>query len=394
MGRSTSSAPVEHLRTISEICFFSLTCRNQFLNTKKSNNFFAHLVSRVRAFSVSGDRTRDALEKKTWFRFDCARVEYQTWKADHTKCKANFQGSAPAMEPEGADRIFRSSVEQHNLRYTEFYGDGDSKSYNRVKGVYQDAGIEVEKKECIGHVQKRVGTALRKLKRDNPGLGGKGKLTDSQIDKLQNYYGIAIRSNVGNLAGMKKAIHASFMHCASSEARLFHDQCPTGSTSWCRYQQDKANRTNLYKHGTGLPLAVIKEVKPEYVRLSEDNLLKKYLHGKTRNQNESLNGMVWQRIPKEVYVGSETLQLGLYVAVAHFNIGSITVIELFQALGIPPGKYTEEGYRLQDQLRIHTAQHQSKPSTKKRRKVIRGLKKRKDDKTKQREGVNYGPRQF
>lgn len=298
------------------------------------------------------------------------------------------------MEPEGADRIFRSSVEQHNLRYTEFYGDGDSKSYNRVKGVYQDAGIEVEKKECIGHVQKRVGTALRKLKRDNPGLGGKGKLTDSQIDKLQNYYGIAIRSNVGNLAGMKKAIHASFMHCASSEAHLFHDQCPTGSTSWCRYQQDKANRTNLYKHGTGLPLAVIKEVKPEYVRLTEDNLLKKYLHGKTRNQNESLNGMVWQRIPKEVYVGSETLQLGLCDAVAHFNIGSITVIELFQALGILPGKYTEEGCRLQDQLRIHTAQHQSKPSTKKRRKVIRGLKKRKDDKTKQREGVNYGPRQF
>ena len=325
---------------------------------------------------------------------DKTSLEYQTWKADHTKCKANFQGSAPAMEPEGADRIFRRSVELHNLRYNEFYGDGDSKSYSRVKDVYQDAGIEIEKKECIGHVQKRVGTALRKLKRDKPGLGGKGKLTDSQIDKLQNYYGIAIRSNVGNLAGMKKAIHASLMHCASSEARPLHDHCPTGSASWCRYQQDKANRTNLYKHGPGLPLAVIKEVKPEYVRLSEDNLLKKCLHGKTQNQNESLNGMVWQRIPKEVYVGSETLQLGLYDAVAHFNIGSITVIELFQALDIPPGKYTEEGCRRQDQLRILTAQHQNKPSTKKRRKVIRGLKKRKDDKTKQKEGVNYGPGQF
>ena len=30
----------------------------------------------------------------------------------------------------------------------------------------------------------------------------------------------------------------------------------------------------------------------EYVRLSEDNLLKKCPHGKTQNQNESLNGMV------------------------------------------------------------------------------------------------------
>lgn len=46
----------------------------------------------------------------------------------------------------------------------------------------------------------------------------------------------------------------------------------------------------------------------------------------------------------------------MYDAVSHFNIGSITVIKLFQALGTPPGKYTEEGCRLQDQLRVHVAQ--------------------------------------
>ena len=51
------------------------------------------------------------------------------------------------MGPEGADRIFQRSVEKHNLRYTEFYGDGDSKSFTRVKGVYEDDGIEMEKKE-------------------------------------------------------------------------------------------------------------------------------------------------------------------------------------------------------------------------------------------------------
>ena len=185
------------------------------------------------------------------------------------------------MEPEGADRIFRTSVEKHNLRYTEFYGNGDSKSFTRVKGVYVDDGIEMENKECIGHVQKRVGTALHKLKQENPGLGGKGKLTDSQIDKLQNYYGIAIRSNVGNLAGMKKAIHTSLMYCASTEQRPLHDHCPTGSASWCRYQQDKANQTKLYKHGPGLPLEAITKLKLEYVRLSNDILLEKCLYGKT-----------------------------------------------------------------------------------------------------------------
>ena len=135
------------------------------------------------------------------------------------------------MEPEGVDRIFRRSVKRHNLRYTEYYGDGDSKSYLKVKDVYQDACVPVEKRECIGHVQNRVGTTLRKLKKNNPGLGGKGKLTEGMVDKLQNYYGIAVRSNVGNLEGMKKAIHASLFHCASKEGRLLHDQCPTGVTA-------------------------------------------------------------------------------------------------------------------------------------------------------------------
>ena len=104
--------------------------------------------------------------------------------------------------------------------------------------------------------------------------------------------------------------------------------------------------------------------------------------------------MVWQRIPKEIYVGRETLELGLYDAVSYFNIGSISIIKLFQALGIPSGKYTEEGCRLQDQLRVNIAQHKSKATTKKRCKVIRGLKKQKDDHNKQTEGVSYGPGQF
>ena len=129
------------------------------------------------------------------------------------------------------------------------------------------------------------------------------------------------------------------MHCASREACPLHDQCPTGSASWCKYQKD--NHANLFKHGLGLPLPVIAKLKPEYIRLSENNLLQKCLHGTTQNQNESLNGMVWQRIPKEIYVGRETLELGLYDVVSYFNIGSISVIKLFQTLGIPPAKYTE-----------------------------------------------------
>ena len=97
-------------------------------------------------------------------------------------------------------RIFERSEEKNKLRYTEYYGDGDSKGFTQVESTYKDKGVNIVKKECVGHVQKRVGTALRKLKKQKKGLAGRGKLTDAMIDRLQNYYGIAIRSNVGDLA--------------------------------------------------------------------------------------------------------------------------------------------------------------------------------------------------
>lgn len=143
-----------------------------------------------------------------------------------------------------------------------------------------------------------------------------------------------------------------------------------------------------------LVLEVIAKLKPEYVRLSENSLLEKCLHGKTQNQNEGLNGMVWQRVPKEVYVGREILEMGLYDAVAHFNIGCSVVLKLFDALGIPSGRFTETGCKQEDQARVHLSQRKSLDNTKNRRKVLRGLKKRKDDKRKEADGVNYASGYF
>jgi hypothetical protein len=130
----------------------------------------------------------------------CQRIDKQTnalKKADmldRYQCKANYQGSTPSMETEGMKRIFGRSEETRKLQYIEYFGDSDSKAYNEVENAYEN--IDVEKKECVGHVQKRVGTALRKLKKVTKGIGGIGKLTDPLIDKLQNYYGIAIGSSL------------------------------------------------------------------------------------------------------------------------------------------------------------------------------------------------------
>ena len=140
---------------------------------------------------------------------------------------------------------------------------------------------------------------------------------------------------------MKKAVLASLFHVASSKDRSYHSAyCPEGPNSWCLAQRDKANGTNLYHPGPGLPLDVIKYVKPIYHDLSQPSLLENCLHGKTQNANESFHGMIWNRIPKTSHVGWTVFELGVYDAVSHFNIGSQAGIEIFHKLNIEPGQNT------------------------------------------------------
>ena len=154
------------------------------------------------------------------------------------------------MEPKGMENIFSRSAENHKVLYTDFYSDGDSKSFDSVKDVYKYIHLkEVKRVQCVGHAQKRLGNALRQVKREVKGLGGRGKCTENVIKKLQTYYGIAIHSNVGDLKEMKKAIDASFFHCiATQETPHFHVHCPDGIYSWCKYQKDKITKEKHTNH--------------------------------------------------------------------------------------------------------------------------------------------------
>ena len=68
--------------------------------------------------------------------------------------------------------------------------------------------------------------------------------------------------------------------------------CPRTSDSWCMFQTDKVNNTNLYKYKPGLPAIMRDTIKPAFIDLSNDNLLKKCLHRQTQNNNESINGII------------------------------------------------------------------------------------------------------
>lgn len=57
-------------------------------------------------------------------------------------------------------------------------------------------------------------------------------------------------------------------------------------------------------------------------------------HGKTQNQNESYNQIVWKRIPKTVFVDLETLIFGAYDAVSTYKDGNISIGWVFKKLEV------------------------------------------------------------
>ncbi|GFX71869.1 uncharacterized protein TNCV_1442931 [Trichonephila clavipes] len=301
-------------------------------------------------------------------------IESETFAADHV-CHSNFQGSALKMEAVGATRIFQRSIVKRGLKYAHYYGDGDSKGFINVKDTY--GKDSVTKYECIGHVQKRVGARLRKLKSKNKNLSGKGKLTDSFIDRLQNYYGIAVRSNVGNLSGLQQNVIAALFHCSSSVEKPMHGQCPIGKDSWCYYQQALSCGKKPNEKYKGLSNEVLNTIKPTYLELCTKELLTKCLHGKTQNSNECLNGVIWQRVPKEVFVCLKILKSGALDAVIQFNDGYKSCVEIFKKLNITPGYFTLKAYKHLDINRINDAERYSTPNVKQRRKILRATREKK-----------------
>ena len=156
-------------------------------------------------------------------------AEYENFVRKHD-CPINHQGSAGAMEAIGVCIIFKRSVPELKLCYTTYIGNGDPKTYPSVVAANPYPGKDIIKRECVGHIQKRVGGRLRKFKKahgneilaDKKKLGGAGRLNEKIINKLQNYYGLAIHQNTHSLWPMRNAVVAVRYHCSeasTSEAR-------------------------------------------------------------------------------------------------------------------------------------------------------------------------------
>ncbi|CAN7942945.1 unnamed protein product [Ixodes pacificus] len=251
---------------------------------------------------------------------------YAAWLAKHTpECQKNIDCKSGRMEVEAALCMFRRSLDKHKLRYTTMLSDGDSRTFHALTEDAVYGFVKVEKKDCINHVHKRMGAALRglvdKKKAQGEPLGGKGRLTQDKIKKITNYYGYALRSHKNDVPGMRRAVEATLQHMSSTDETPKHSLCPEGPESWCSYNRAMATNEGPPPHKNSLPDFVCEALQPVFTRLSDEALLKRCSDGMTQNSNESLHAMIWNHVPKSKHASLHRTQTGVAEGISRFNQG-------------------------------------------------------------------------
>ncbi|GFV94268.1 uncharacterized protein TNCV_1137231 [Trichonephila clavipes] len=325
-------------------------------------------------------------------------------------CKRNYVGSSGAMEIQGASKIFQRSLSLQNARYITYLGDGDCKEFDAVKkkNIYGNE-YPIEKLEFIGHAMKRMGTRLLRLR--EPGharkiydvpvllkaqlkgqilsdvkcLGGKNRLTEHEIDNLHSYYGSAIRRNNSSVQNMRQVIWAIFLQKLSTDEYPQHGFCPIGKDSWCGFKKAEASDKS-YKHKNSLLVSVVEAMRPIFRDLSHPDLLKKCLHGKTQNPNESFHNVNWSRVPKATFVQIETLSLAVYDALCSYNDGNVSKLNMLQTMGVEPGEFSVSAMKLLDRERLMKAIYAFSERSKKIRKDKRRKRMKEEDNIKKNKG--------
>lgn len=373
--------------------------------------------------------------------------EFQTWYASHrSTCTENHTGSSGAMEKDIARRIWNNSL-SYNLRYKHMVCDGDSKAYNTVWDVYgccddcskwetmdkksnaykkwvssddhkkwksdHELGTvdcpRVMKLDCIGHVQKRAGTALREFRKKNSGklkdglpVGGrKHRLTDNCVDKLQSNYGKAIRRNVkpGDLSSdeakeqikkMQNDIMAVLYHSCNISEKKRHKYCPSGKDSWCQYQRS-GTFENKDHH---LDPVFLELLEPVFRRLSDESLLRRCLPGFSQNNNESINSLVWARAPKHKFHGPQRVEMAAMGAILQFNEGASSKHLVMENAGISCGEHSVTGSAQKDKKRVDNAKFKASKKQKSVRRKLRQGKLKAEEERKAKNGKSYSSGKF
>ena len=79
---------------------------------------------------------------------------------------------------------------------------------------------------------------------------------------------------------------------------------------------------------------MLKILRPTFEDLSIKESLKRCLHGKKQNTNESSNNIVWLKCPETVFVNRQNTQLGVNSTTLQFNDGTHSISNVLEQFSI------------------------------------------------------------
>ena len=83
-----------------------------------------------------------------------------------------------------------------------------------------------------------------------------------------------------------------------------------------------------------MPVAVHKVIYPISQNLFDNELLGRCHDGTTENSNEAVNQIVWKKCPKDTFISSIVLEIGVASAVINFNDAMSGFEKLFSCLNL------------------------------------------------------------
>ena len=106
-------------------------------------------------------------------------------------------------------------------------------------------------------------------------------------------------------------------------------------------------------------------------------------------KRQSFNNVVWSRIPKRVFIGIDTLKIGVWDPVVTYNSGYLGRIKVLQDLAGDAGPNCVVGLKVLDKQRLQRADKQAEELLKKAR-IVQRNKKRKLEEDEENEEEVYG----
>ena len=339
--------------------------------------------------------------------------KYRQWLRLHKpNCKFDDINSKE-MEAVIAEELWRRS-QGFKIYYRFMVCDGDSSAWKRVRFIYgackkcknyyekmssdqqaefdnSEGGpafwanhrdnnqcLSVQKENCINHVKKGLGTALRN-RRTESNLGKtakntKHRLTDFAIKKREDYFrNVLVKYKLGAKATAEQYTHAikearreilaGHFHSCVSESDIRHYYC-RAEDGWCKKVMNEKFEEKPYYLEEKCRRILMKD----YKRFTSDVILRRCLRAKTQNQQESINNMLWARIPKRKYHGRRRVETAVDSTILNWCLGSKAHRLVMDNLQLEVGKTTKKIGLAADKNRVKRSL--DRPMKKKIRKII------------------------